>query len=386
MREEHIFSEDIEIPDIVMQKAESAFEKIKMEESGVMISRDKFNNKRKKKRLFKTQAAAVACVSILAIGGVSTVAAMHHFWRRGMQGTVQATDEQQQTLTDQGVASILSESENYEELAVTNGDVTITPETVVVDDRFAFVSFSVKGFNIGMNAEPGFETGDFYLGDDPNAKDSAVNMSGSFYDGMVCDETGGPVYDDGTPVEFSEDGDVVAHYVDKEGNLEYVVQLSVADYSDCLLGKTLHVDLTNLGTLAKADCIVAMEGQWNFAIDLPEVSSAKNLTVEKDVEGTEFELDSVELSPISIKMNYTVNGEVTIEQDENGVPDFCGVVLKDGTRLPFLGNGGMTGYTDDTMSQAYVLCSFDRVIDADQVAAILVRTGQGNDLVEIPMN
>lgn len=44
MREEHIFSEDIEIPDIVMQKAESAFEKIKMEESGVMISRDKFNN------------------------------------------------------------------------------------------------------------------------------------------------------------------------------------------------------------------------------------------------------------------------------------------------------------------------------------------------------
>ena len=66
------------------------------------------------------------------------------------------------------------------------------------------------------------------------------------------------------------------------------------------------------------------------------------------------------MSPISIKMNYIVNGEVNIYQDGNGVPNFCGVVLKDGTRLPYISNGGITGYTDDTMAFAYTLSTFDR--------------------------
>lgn len=54
-------------------------------------------------------------------------------------------------------------------------------------------------------------------------------------------------------------------------------------------------------------------------------------------------------------MNYAVNGEPKFHEDENGVPDFCGVVLTDGTRLPYIANGGMTGYTDEGMTSAFAI-------------------------------
>jgi hypothetical protein len=62
------------------------------------------------------------------------------------------------------------------------------------------------------------------------------------------------------------------------------------------------------------------------------------------------------------------------------------VVLKDGTRIPFLANGGSTGYTDDTMSEAYEWSGFDRVISVDQVDALLIRTEGNDELVEIPVS
>jgi hypothetical protein len=77
---------------------------------------------------------------------------------------------------------------------------------------------------------------------------------------------------------------------------------------------------------------------------------------------------------------------VTVSQDENGVPNFCGVVLKDGTRIPFLANGGSNGYTDDTMSEAYEWSGFDRVISVEQVDALLIRPEGSDELVEIPVS
>lgn len=387
MREkEHIFCSDVKIPEIVMQKAETAFREIKMEDEGIMKHNKKANLMHNKKRkVWRSQAAAAACVCLIAAGGISAVAAVHHFWSPGMKGTIQATEEQQQVLTDQGVASVLSEIDSYENMAVTDGNVTVTPETVIADDKFAYISFSVKGYSIEENAEPGFDKVNVYLGDDPNVEQSCVNMSASFYDGIVSSETGGPVYDDGSSVEYSDDGATISHYVNQDGSMEYVIQMSVVNENDSLLGETVHIELKDLGVLVKAECDVALEGEWNFALNLPSVSSATNITIGKSVPDTVFELDSMEMSPVSVKLNYSVNGEVEIDQDDNGVPEFCGIVMKDGTRYPYLGNGGMTGYTDDTMKTAYVLSTFDRVIEVDQVMSLLMRTTPGADFVEIPV-
>ena len=95
-------------------------------------------------------------------------------------------------------------------------------------------------------------------------------------------------------------------------------------------------------------------------------------------------MDDVELSPISIRVNYSVNGKVTIHKDSNQVPQFYGVVFKDGRKFAFLGDAGSSGYNDD-MTSAYALSSFVQVIEPDQVQSILLRTDDGTE-IELPLS
>ena len=76
-----IFSEEIELSEIVLKKTNQAFEMIQQEDISYM---EKTNMKSKK--LFKTQVAAVAGVCMLAVSSISAVAAIHHYWGRGMKG------------------------------------------------------------------------------------------------------------------------------------------------------------------------------------------------------------------------------------------------------------------------------------------------------------
>jgi hypothetical protein len=372
--------DDVEVPEVVMQKANDAFSQIKKE--GTSKMNDKLE---KKKHFYSKRAAAAAAIAILTAGSVTTIAATHHIWSRGMQGTLQATDEQQQTLTDQGVATVMQEQEDYTQLGVTDGNVTITPETVISDERFVYLSFEVSGYTIGEEIEPCFGGVSVYQGEDSDAVNSVLNMSGSFYDGIIADENGSPVYEDGTELQYTDTGEIVSHYADENGNLEYVIIAMVADQDDTLLGKTVHVAFTNLGTVYKADYENTLNGNWSFDIELPSVSAAKTMQIHQELAGTAYTLDTIELSPVSIELNYSVNGEVMVSEDENGVPNFCGVVLKDGTRIPFLANGGSTGYTDDTMAEAYEWSGFDRVLSIDQVDALLIRLEGNDELVEIPI-
>ena len=288
-----IFSAEIEVPDIVKQKADDAFAKIKMEGAKQMKSTQKHNNTTKnKKNIFRSQAAAVVFICLIAVAGTSAVAAIHHIWGRAMQGALQATDEQQQILTQQGMATVFTEPEQYDDLAVTVGDVTVAPDTVIVDDRFAYLSFSVNGHELEAEKEPCFESMDVYVGDDPDSENSWVNSYGNFYYGIVTDENGNPVYDDGTPVQFDEDGSLIYHYTDENGTLEFVILAWVAGYNDSLLGKTMHVNFDNLGTAQKADYVNDVEGNWSFAIDLPSVSTTKNIAVNERVGDTVFVLDT----------------------------------------------------------------------------------------------
>jgi len=384
----NIFSKDIEVPEIVMHKAEDAFAQIRLEGKNRMKENRNVKdakNRRRRRMAFKNRVAAAACIGILAVSSVTAAAAAYHLWGRGMQGNLQASKEQQQELIDQGYAMVMEEEENEENLAVTVGNVTVKPDTVITDGKFAYLSFSVDGYFIGENVEPSFEFINAYLGDNPDVEEGWVNMNSHFYDGIVSDEEGNPVYDDGTPLAFDENGHYIARYADENGTLEYVVTLFPVNPNASLLGETVHVDFKNIGNVYKAEHIADLEGEWNFEIKLPGESAAQKIPVGKAVEGTVFTVDSVELSPVSAKINYSVNGEVTVKEDENGVPKFCGVILKDGTRLPYFGNGGRSGYTDETMTGAYVMSAFDRVIEPEQVEAILLRLGTETDYYTIEL-
>lgn len=377
MDEKKILQEDVELPEVVLSKANHALEMIRQEETENMAADNQKNSKKNTRRI-KSQVAAAAAVCVLAVGGVSAVAAIHHNWGRGMSGNIQATDTEQQKLTDDGVAVVYPEKEEYEALKVTNNGVTIVPDTVIVDAQFAYLSFTISGYNLPEGEEPGFE--DVNITSD----DMGINMSGGMYDGIVCNEEGAPVYEDGSELKFTDSGDIVNHYYDENGNLEYFIQAHIAEAGDTMLGKTVKVDFKNLGSLYKTEFTDGVEGDWNFEITLPSVSSAREFDVNKAIDGTSFTLTKLEISPVSLNATYTTDNAPEANQDDLGVPCVKGVVLKDGSRFPYLTDGGSIGYTDDSKTEAYNILGYDRVIDVDNVKALIISpTGNTSDTVEV---
>lgn len=375
----NIFQGDIKVPEIVLQKADEAFAGIQTEGRSTMKKTNQTENR--KHTFWRNPAAVAACACIIVAGSVTAGAAVHHVWSRGMQGAVQATDTQQKELTDKGAAVVLKEQDDYSKLAVTDNGITITPETIIVDENFAHIAFSVKGYDLAEGDEPGFD--DWNIGVKDDKEGSSVQAYGGFYDGIVSDENGNPVYEDGSSLKEDEQGQIISHYVDEDGNLEYVASIGVADWKESLLGKTIVCKLKDLGTLYKTRFTLAKEGSWNFEIKLPDVSTASDIKVAKSIENTPFTVDNVELSPISIEINYSVSGEATIKEDTNQVPQFFGVILKDGKKISFLGDAGGTGY-NEAMTEAYTLSSFVQVIEPDQVQAIILRNDDGEQ-IEIPI-
>ena len=373
----------MELPEIVQQKANEAFSRIQKEDTSIMSDIHTYR-KAKKTAFLKKFTAVAACAGLLVIGSAASAAAIHHIWSRGMQGTLQSTDEQQQKLTDQGIAQVIPEQTDYSDLAVTSNGVTVAPDTVITDDKFLYLSFSVSGYSTD-DTQPDFESASITAKDATSGTPMELNSTSSFYDGIVSDETGSPVYDDGSALEFDADGELISHYTDENGNLEYVITAFVQNQNDSILGKTVQVDFTNLGTVKKAEYTNTLDGTWNFTIPLSSVSSDKTITVDQAVDGTPFTLKEINISPVSMKLNYHTDEKVEISEDTVGIPELMGVVLKDGTRYPYLADSGMNGYTDDTLTDAYTLRSFDRVIDVDDVAALLIMPADGFETVEIAL-
>ena len=144
-----ILSEEIELSEIVLKKTNQAFEIIKQEDIVYMKKTHTSRGKR-----FKTQAAVIAGVCILAISSISAAAAIHHYWGRGMNGNIQASDEQQQMLTEKNIAKVYSEEQDSPSLAVTNNGVTIEPDTVIVDERLVYMAFRISGYSVADRMEP----------------------------------------------------------------------------------------------------------------------------------------------------------------------------------------------------------------------------------------
>ena len=205
MREErNILNSDVEIPEVVLKKADDALAQIRESTKPV--------RKAKKESRFQggfryAQAAAIACAVLVGAGGITvTAAVVHHLWSRGMQGNIQATEEQQKDLAERGM---VTEGSDLSIMEVTSDGITVKPTELIADGHFVHAAFQVSGYDLADGEEPCFENVVVYTGEDENAQDGWVNMSGSFYDGIVSNNNGEPVYEDGTPLASDETGNIV---------------------------------------------------------------------------------------------------------------------------------------------------------------------------------
>lgn len=65
------------------------------------------------------------------------------------------------------------------------------------------------------------------------------------------------------------------------------------------------------------------------------------------------------------------------------IPKFNGVVLEDGTIIRNMLDMGKSGYIDESLSKAYAISSFNRVIETEQVSAIILETKNGMKVIEV---
>ena len=373
MREEkNVLNSDVEIPEVVLKKTDDALAQIRESTKPV--------RKAKKESRFQggfryAQAAAIACAVLVGAGGITvTAAVVHHLWSRGMQGNIQATEEQQKDLAEQGM---VTEGPDLSNMEVTSEGITVKPTELVADGHFVHVAFQIAGYDLADGEEPCFEEVRVYTGEDENAEDGWVNMSGSFYNGIIANNNGEPVYEDGTPLES---GDFAEHYKAEDGTLEYVMTLykTDTDPEESLLGQTIHVLLKNLGTVKKTEFMNGIDGTWKLDIPVNGKDTAKSFELNTVLENANITVLSAAISPISIRVDYEVTGELQTQEDDNGLPEVSGVVLKDGSRLLYLFNGGQSGYQEGSDTQAYLMTAFDRVIDVDQVQSLLFRLHAGD--------
>lgn len=371
MREEkQILKSDVEIPEVVLKKTDDALAQIRESTKPV--------RKAKKESRFQggfryAQAAAIACAVLVGTGGITvTAAVVHHLWSRGMQGNIQATEEQQKDLAERGM---VTEGSDLSIMEVTSDGITVKPTELIADGHFVHAAFQVSGYDLADGEEPCFEEVRVYTGEDENAEDGRVNMSGSFYNGIIANNNGEPVYEDGTPLES---GDFAEHYKAGDGTLEYVMTLYKTDPEEILLGQTIHVLLKNLGTVKKAEFMNGMGGTWKFDIPVNGKDTAKSFELNTVLENANITVLSAAISPISIRVDYEVTGELQTQEDDNGLPNVGGVVLKDGSKVLYLLNGGQSGYQKGSDTHAYLLATFDRVIDVDQVQSLLFRLHAGD--------
>ena len=365
----YTLQQNIEIPDIVTEKANMAFEQIRKDAGS---SSDKIVTYQKSVKKSRKKYVVAALIATMTVGAVSAYAAYTN-WSQGMKEELHISEEQQKNLEANGMAA-------FSDASVTDAGVTVTAQQSITDNYYAYLSFKVEGYSVEKGVQPDFETISV------TADGQDVSWGGRFYDGMISGDDGMVVNADGSEPETEADGSMIENYVMDDGSLEYHMILKSHE-KGFFTGKQLHVELENLGTVAKAQYFPDIEGNWILDMSLGGADTAKYIETNEKLGDTETIVTGVELSPVSMRITYDFpKTEPRMEEfeDENGEiqtiawpaqPPFAfGIRLKDGTVMKYISAGSeSTGYTSEEGQEYVVSFPLDRVIDPDQVEAVLFR-------------
>ncbi len=402
-----ILKEDIVIPEIVLDKAETAFSRIRSEaedatpagkgraagSGGRTVGRIRWSGYR------KTVAAGLAAA--LALGSVTAGMAAYLGWSRSLEQGLQVTQEQKNAAESSGLA-------DFPELSVTDAGVTVTALQSITDNYFSYLSFKVEGYEVPEGIQPEFE----YV--DVTVDGESVSCTGGFFDGLVIGEDGRAKRADGQEIPVDEDGSLVLDYSLEDGSLEYRITLYPRGEQGDFLDRSIHVGFSGLGVSsdenAEGQVQVEVQGNWSFDWTLKGDADTYTGQCNEPIGDTEAVLAEVELSPISLRtvlefprQEMTEIGYRESQVLEDGElkqvsepfeyttyaepPYLMGVKLKDGTLLSRLCMGaGREGYMDEESDRYEQLFSTNQIIDVEQVQSLLflkeMPEGEGSILTE----
>jgi len=356
-----LFTTKTEIPEIVQSRANAAFSSIKMEEAEMS---------KKKKSFFKRPAAVATAAAVVVLAAGTAFAAANGFWSSALNGILPEDVVSQQALESQGYMARFEENSSNGLSTVTDAGVSITPVDVICDGTYGYIVFSVEGFEIEDEEEPNVGGLSLYTGND--RINGGVSGGGNFYPGYTLTEERLDHYDNGDPMEWKDEDHLLylPKYYNEDGQLEYVVYFHENPNAESLIGKNLHVSFDGLGiSSGKAEMEVTVPGEWNFDITLPGNDSTRTISLKEKVEGSDYILDTVEISPLSVKAHFTYDGTERGTNDADLIPFITGVCMEGGSWwIP--SGGGSSGFSDETRTNAFGFDGFGKVLDPDSITSI----------------
>ena len=256
----YTLQQDIEIPKIVTDKANKILEQIRKDAD---MKNDKMVTYQKPERKCRKRYMVIALAATLAVG-TATAYAAYTGWSKGLKEELRISEDQQNHMEENGMAV-------FSDATVTDAGVTVTAQQSITDNYYTYLSFKIDGYSVEQGVQPDFET----ISVTVDGQDD-FSWGGSFYNGMISDENGMAVHADGSELETEEDGSIIENYVMDDGSLEYHMVLAKSDEKGFFMGKNLHVEFKNLGTVAKADYTPDIDGTW--ALDMTLGGAAVSYT------------------------------------------------------------------------------------------------------------
>lgn len=380
-----VLKKDVEIPDIVMKKAEGVFAKIQEEDKIPEKTKiTPLSQKKKRKKLPAKRMFLVAAAVMLGAGGVTAGAAAYMRWSKTASEGMLASEETQKKMEETKLAVPVNKSD-------TQNGVTVTVSQTIVDSYYAHIIFKVEGYDAGEGKQPFFETDTVVVDGydpwkDPYDEKRHFGSGGDWYNGVTMGEDGRAVrISDGKPLDEIED--YQDNYKLEDGSYEYRLTLTHTADKDYFMGKPIHLELHNLGTAEKEDLTNVIDATWSFDWVLEGSSEKKEYDLNASIGDTGVTVKHVEISPISLNVTYDFPKKIYNKMDNSSgmlfFPD--GVRLKDGTELKTIYLGpGTNGYISE--NEYFIAFPVDRILDTDEIDALLVRKGaDGGDRYVIPL-
>lgn len=374
-----ILRKDVEIPDVVMKKAERAFAKIQKEAKTAPLSPKKKRKKIPVKRLF-----LVAAAVMLGAGGVTAGAAAYMRWSKTASEGMLASEETQKKMEETKLTVPVNKSD-------TQNGVTVTVTQTIVDSYYAHIIFKVEGYDAGDGKQPFFESDTVVVDgyspmESPYDEKKNFGSGGDWYNGVTTGEDGELIrISDGKPLEGIEN--YQENYRLEDGSYEYRLTLTHTADKDYFIGKPIHVELHNLGTAEKADLTNVTDATWSFDWVLEGSPEKKEYDLNVPIGDTGVTVKHVEISPISLNVTYDFPKKIYNKIDNSSgmlfFPD--GVRLKDETELKSIYLGpGTNGYISE--NEYFIAFPVDRILDTDEIDALLIRKGvEGGDRYVVPL-
>lgn len=320
-------SKDIEIPEIVIKKANDTFKKI------TSMANDEKNNDKRRKTTWTKQyrIAATLVLCVVSLGAITAVTAGVLSLNPGLAKYFGLSEGDKAVIDEEAISWIgLSDTVN---------GVTISIDQTVIDNHYVYIAYGINGISMSEEDNIGFRNID-------------ITIDGNKY-AMLGESDG---YTD------TEEGEVYSFH--------HILCIDVRDNEESFVGKTIHIELSDLGVYDENESVgVLVEGTWCFDWTLQGSKDIRIVEVDEELYGSGFVVSRVELSPISAYVTIDIPEKPNQYSDSSlTYPMITGVKMKDGSAyLAAFDTGGT--YCKDGV---YILqFSSRRILDVENVESLL---------------